>query len=111
MRRLVILAIIIFVIAPLQVKANSDYMSILNQYKNTPQTQQKKAVKQYIYDKNGNKTGYIITNPDKSMFIYDMNGKLIKKTGNQNYESKKKLNHYKDIQPQKTNRRPLQNLF
>ena len=112
MKRLLILSILIFITVPLQATAESDYMSILNQYKNTPQNMQKnKQTKQFIYDKKGNKTGYIITNSDKSISIYDMNGKLIKTTGNRNTSSKKKLNHYKDIKTQKSNTRPLQKLF
>ena len=114
MKRLIILAVIILGMAATDVKAESDYMSVLKHYQNTTQTTQQKVNKHYLMDKNGNKTGYVVTNPDKSVSIYDMNGKLIRRTtkGSKNTQTtQKKFTSYKDIQPVKTNRRPLQNLF
>ena len=114
MKRLVILAVIIIGVAAADVKADSDYMSILKQYQNKPQTTQQQVKKHYMFDKNGNKTGYVVTNEDKSVSIYDMNGRLIKTTGsrrNNTQTSHKKFTNYKDVQPAKSNRRALQNLF
>lgn len=115
MKKLVILSLIILGTTVAEVKAESDYMSVLKHYQNTPQTTQQQQVKKhYLLDKNGNKTGYVVTNPDKSVSIYDMNGKLIRRTtkGSRNTQTtQKKFTSYKDIKPVKQNRRALQNLF
>ena len=114
MKRLVILTLIILGITTADVMAESDYMAVLRQYQNKPQTTQQQVKKHYMLDKDGNKTGYIITNPDKSMSIYDMDGKLLRSTakGSKNTQTtQKKFTSYKDMQPAKSNRRALQNLF
>jgi len=112
MKRLVILAVIILGVTAVNVNAESDYMSVLRQYQNKPQSAQQQVKKHYMLDKNGNKTGYVVTNQDKSVSIYDMNGKLIKTTSAKNTQSsQKKFTSYKDVQPAKSNRRALQNLF